>query len=243
MMVVLSLTQQPQRWFFDDLRPPAAALTDVPSGECLAEPTYAIYKPRNVLSAAGHDTQKRRTLTDIMLEAGVVPMAGHVGRLDFETSGLILVTAHGLLNRALINLPEVLEAYGGSPVTKRYELIVAGRHEPESPSIQRLAAPLTHRLNGRTYYSRPAVAVECRGAYVDERPSSEWRFFDSTAERARKHEQHGEIRRASKRLPSARELWHASRRAERQRAQQQQEEQQEQEEQEEQEEEQQHLHQ
>ena len=157
------------RWRVDDLRPPACSPADVPSGNCLDEPTYAIFKPRNVLSASGADAGRRRTLTDVMRDAGVPPLPGHVGRLDLETSGLILVTAHGLLNKALINWPDVLAAFDGEVVTKRYLLFVAGRHEPSSPRLTRLADPLTHQRNGRTYFSRSAVDVIHRGSYVDRR--------------------------------------------------------------------------
>ena len=65
--------------------------------DILSSTTYAIYKPRNVLSAAGPSAGKsgrknNPTLTDVMEAAGVRPLPGHVGRLDAETSGLILVT-------------------------------------------------------------------------------------------------------------------------------------------------------
>lgn len=194
------------RWLIDDFRPPAAAAADVPSGDCLEEPTYAIFKPRNVLSATGVDTskgQRRRTLTDVMVDAGVQPLPGHVGRLDLETSGLILVTAHGLLNNALINWPNVLEAYGGAAVTKRYSLRVAGRHEPASPQLASLSEPLIHRRNGRTFHSRAAVEVVHRRSYVDDRLPSEWRFFDATdVMRAEVAQQARAVR-----VPSARERW------------------------------------
>ena len=89
---------------------------DLPTGDALAEVTYALYKPRGVLSAVttearphnAHYTSvkvdsRRRTLTDLMVDAGVAPLPSHVGRLDVETSGLMLVTSHSLLLRALLN--------------------------------------------------------------------------------------------------------------------------------------------
>ena len=64
---------------------------------------YAIHKPRNVLSAAADrggvsaatdrggvsagGSSGHVTLTDIMIEAGVEPLTGHVGRLDYGTQG------------------------------------------------------------------------------------------------------------------------------------------------------------
>ena len=106
--MLISLLLEPRlRWPVGELRPPPAGFADVPSGNCLAETTYAVFKPRNVLSVAGRDPEgaDRATLTNIMVDAGVPPLSGHVGRLDYETSGLILVTAHGLLKQALINWP------------------------------------------------------------------------------------------------------------------------------------------
>ena len=73
---------------------------------------YAIHKPRNVLSAVSDANPNRRTLTDVMVAAGVTPLPGHVGRLDAETSGLMLVTDDTLLLRAMLQWPEVVEAYG-----------------------------------------------------------------------------------------------------------------------------------
>ncbi|HRQ25215.1 MAG TPA: pseudouridine synthase, partial [Anaerolineales bacterium] len=61
-------------------------------------PTYiALYKPRNVLSAAeGQDD--RRTVRDL------IPVEGHlyqVGRLDYDSEGLILMTNDGELTNKL----------------------------------------------------------------------------------------------------------------------------------------------
>ena len=65
--------------------------------------TYAVHKPRGVLSAAGATDDGQRTLTDVMRKAGVAPIPGHVGRLDAQTSGLILVTNDSSLYRAISN--------------------------------------------------------------------------------------------------------------------------------------------
>ena len=108
-------------------------------------PTYAIYKPRGVLSRTG--TDNRRTLTDLMVTAGLKPLSKHVGRLDFETGGLILVTADALLLEAALSMPgaislrcppppagpeENLNAAGTEipfqPLAKTYELLLAGRY-------------------------------------------------------------------------------------------------------------------
>ena len=69
--------------------------TPLPKAEAL---TYiALYKPRNVLSAAeGQDD--RQTVRDL------IPLEGHlypVGRLDFDSEGLILMTNDGVLTNKL----------------------------------------------------------------------------------------------------------------------------------------------
>lgn len=143
----------------------------LPALDPLASTTYAIYKPRNVLSAAGAASSGRKnypTLTDIMVNAGVPPLPGHVGRLDAETSGLILVTANSLLLRAVLNWPDVLEAHGGRPLSKKYELLLAGHHPPESTALASIGEPLTHSRGGETFHSDAAVAVEHLGCFRDD---------------------------------------------------------------------------
>ena len=129
--------------------------------ECSAI-TYAIHKPRGVLSAARDANPHRRTLTDVMVSAGVEPLPGHVGRLDLETSGLILVTADGLLLEAALNIPR--PGVTGSQATtvslkKTYELLLAGRHAPDSLALRDLGEPLTHQRGGREYHSDAAASV------------------------------------------------------------------------------------
>lgn len=197
---------------------------DLPSGDCLAETTYAIYKPRNVLSATRptgehvrHQESQLRgkwvCLTDVMLDAGVHPLPGHIGRLDADTSGLILVTSHSMLNRALVAQEEVLAAYGGRSAEKRYELLLAGRHETNSPLLATLAQPLVHQRNGRTYYSDAAVGVEHRGTFEDSRTIAEFARIDlSRHDEERVAEA---VRTVALRPQTARNAWHAQRRARR----------------------------
>lgn len=82
--------------------------------------TYiALYKPRNVLSAAeGQDD--RRTVRDL------VPVEGHlypVGRLDFDSEGLILMTNDGELTNKLTH-----PRYGHE---KEYRVLLARRPDDE----------------------------------------------------------------------------------------------------------------
>ena len=141
----------------------------------LSETVYALHKPRNVVSAVGDNLPIGRrgkrcqypTLTDVMLDAGVEPLTGHAGRLDAETSGLILITSDSLLLRAILGWSQVLDAFGGTVVTKRYSLLLAGRHPPDSPQLASLSEPLTHQRGRKEYYSDGAVSVEHRGCFVD----------------------------------------------------------------------------
>ncbi len=69
----------------------------LPKTESLSLTYIALYKPRNVLSAAeGHD--EREVVRDL------IPIEGHlypVGRLDFDSEGLILMTNDGELTNKL----------------------------------------------------------------------------------------------------------------------------------------------
>ena len=135
--------------------------------ECSAV-TYAIHKPRGVLSAARDANPHRRTLTDVMVAAGVEPLPGHVGRLDLETSGLILVTADGLLLEAALGIPRpgVTDSeVASASLTKTYELLLAGRHAPDSPVLRDLGEPLTHQRGGREFHSDAAVGVRHLRSY------------------------------------------------------------------------------
>ena len=127
--------------------------------ECSAV-TYAIHKPRGVLSAASDADPDRRTLTDVMIAAGVAPLPGHIGRLDLETSGLILVTADSLLLEAALGIPRAgIEPAADSALTKTYGLLLAGRHAPDSPALRSLGEPLTHQRDGREFHSDAAEGV------------------------------------------------------------------------------------
>ncbi len=87
----------------------------LPKIEALTLTYIALYKPRNVLSAAeGHDD--RETVRDL------IPLDGHlypVGRLDWDSEGLILMTNDGELTNKLTH-----PRYGHE---KEYRVLVARR--------------------------------------------------------------------------------------------------------------------
>lgn len=81
--------------------------------------TYiALYKPRNVISAS--EDQERQTVRDL------IPVEGHlypVGRLDFDSEGLILMTNDGDLTNKLTH-----PRYGHE---KEYRVLLARRPDEE----------------------------------------------------------------------------------------------------------------
>ncbi len=91
----------------------------------------ALYKPRNVLSAAeGQDD--RKTVRDL------IPVEGHlypVGRLDFDSEGLILMTNDGELTNKLTH-----PRYGHE---KEYRVLLARRPDSEQLAAWRRGVVLT----------------------------------------------------------------------------------------------------
>ena len=60
---------------------------------------FILHKPRDVLTSRD-DSTGRATVYDCVSEAGFAPV-GHVGRLDYETTGLLLFTDDSQLNLAI----------------------------------------------------------------------------------------------------------------------------------------------
>lgn len=88
-----------------------------------------------------------------MLDAGFSPMAGHVGRLDVQTSGVILVTADSALHRAILHQPDKSD---GVELTKEYTLLLLGQHRSGSHAIASLAEPLTFSRSSSLVYADAA---------------------------------------------------------------------------------------
>ncbi|MGC8856389.1 MAG: pseudouridine synthase [Anaerolineae bacterium] len=116
--------------------------------------TYiAIYKPRGVISAAeGQDD--RPTIRDL------IPVAGHlypVGRLDFDSEGLVLMTNDGDLTNKLTH-----PRYGHE---KEYRVLLARRPDEEQLDAWRRGVVLEDG-----YRTAPAIvrfeSTEGRGAWV-----------------------------------------------------------------------------
>lgn len=82
--------------------------------------TYLFYKPRGVISTA-HDDKGRKTVVDFFEE---IPYRLYpIGRLDYDTSGLLLMTNDGKLANLLMH-PK-------NEVPKVYVAKIKGKLEPE----------------------------------------------------------------------------------------------------------------
>ena len=79
----------------------------------------------------------RLTIVDVLRANAIEPTeVSAVGRLDYETSGLLLCTSDGMLNQR-VRAKEVR-------VAKVYALDVAGRVETSAPALARMREPLDY---------------------------------------------------------------------------------------------------
>ena len=126
---------------------------------------FMLNKPPGCITAR-RDWQDRSTVYDHV--PGHFPDLPHVGRLDYNTEGLLLFTDDGRLQQALLNRgyagaadPEEVE-----PIEKVYHVKVKALLKPDDPVIKRLEEPLEFEP-GR--FTQPA----CTG-WVAPRSSCTW---------------------------------------------------------------------
>jgi pseudouridine synthase len=100
-----------------------------------------LYKPRGVVSTRS-DPQRRTTVIDLLARAGLTGYFYPVGRLDFDTEGLILVTNDGAFAQAI--------AHPSAGLARTYEAQVAG--VPAARDLERLRRGV--EIDGRR--TRPA---------------------------------------------------------------------------------------
>jgi 23S rRNA pseudouridine2605 synthase len=100
-----------------------------------------VFKPRGFVTTRS-DPQKRRTIMELL--AGVREYVYPVGRLDYDSEGLLLVTNDGDLAAALTHPRHEVE--------REYRVVVAG--VPDDRALQKLARGVV--LDGRR--TSPAVA-------------------------------------------------------------------------------------
>ncbi|WP_188934264.1 pseudouridine synthase [Puia dinghuensis] len=105
---------------------------------------YIVYKPFQVMSQFS-STEGKRTLKDFF------PVPGDcypVGRLDFDSEGLLILTNDAALNNRLLN-PQFAHE-------REYWVQVEGAITPAA--IRQLEAGVTIAVDGKPYRTRPAVA-------------------------------------------------------------------------------------
>ena len=122
-----------------------------PLGKAARTQLYRLHKPAGTLTTE-RDPKGRRTVFDL-LPAGL-PRLNAVGRLDYNTEGLLLLTNDGELKRAL-ELPK-------NAVERRYRARVFG--EVEQARLERLAEGLT--IDGINYRSIDASLDRRSGRYA-----------------------------------------------------------------------------
>ncbi len=97
---------------------------------------YLMYKPRGVVSTRS-DPQQRETVVDVLAKAGVRGYFYPVGRLDYDSEGLILLTNDGALAEHVLHPKHELE--------RAYEARVLGI--PDARDLARLARGIV--IDGR----------------------------------------------------------------------------------------------
>lgn len=98
------------------------------------KPVYIkLYKPRGYLTALGKDRFGKKTLTDLFQEIGLKEKVFPVGRLDYDSEGLLILTNDGDFANILVHPKyEVKKVYhlklSGSVDTERLERFKRGTY-------------------------------------------------------------------------------------------------------------------
>ncbi|CAN0362828.1 unnamed protein product [Ectocarpus sp. 6 AP-2014] len=124
---------------------------------------FMLHKPRGCVTSTVDDTGRGRpTVYDVAKAAGV-PNFGPVGRLDFDTSGVLLFTDDYKLKKAISSPTYKGKAAVGTvpSMEKVYHLLVAGTITPEDKGMDLLQEPLhfSRKLDGPGgSWTKPAEA-------------------------------------------------------------------------------------
>jgi 23S rRNA pseudouridine2605 synthase len=111
---------------------------------------FVLHKPRGCITARA-DFEDRPLVYDHVPPH--YPRLPHVGRLDFNTEGLLLFTDDGRLGQALTN-PGFSGEAEAAPVEKVYEVKVRGVLEPDDHRIELLGRPLAFNSGHTTAPAR-----------------------------------------------------------------------------------------
>lgn len=128
---------------------------------------YIVYKPFQVLSQFSSQ-EGRATLNDLFtLPADVYP----VGRLDFDSEGLLILTNDRRLNHRLLDPAFAHE--------REYWVQVEGTITPEA--LHQLEKGVTITIDGKPYTTRPAKARPIAPAVPDRNPPIRYRAHIPTS--------------------------------------------------------------
>jgi len=106
---------------------------------------YILNKPLETITTTG--TDNRRTVMDLFkVEANLKKTLFPVGRLDYETGGLLIVTNDGNFSHKLLN-PK-------SKIEKEYHVLVRGKVSPTD--IHELERGVTIEVKEQMYKTQPA---------------------------------------------------------------------------------------
>lgn len=97
---------------------------------------YLMYKPRGVVSTRS-DPQNRLTVIEVLSKAGIRGYFYPVGRLDYDSEGLIILTNDGAFAEKVTHPKHELE--------RAYEVVVTG--VPDARDLDRLSRGIV--INGR----------------------------------------------------------------------------------------------
>jgi 23S rRNA pseudouridine2605 synthase len=118
---------------------------------------FILHKPPGCLSAR-RDYLDRPTVYDHIPPH--YPKLGHVGRLDFNTEGLLLFTDDGRLNQALLNK----EFGDAEPIEKVYHVKLKGILAETDWGIEHLKEPLQFEPGRYTEAARGVRVLEYRAS-------------------------------------------------------------------------------
>lgn len=136
---------------------------------------FILNKPSGCISATW-DHRKRSIIYDHV--PNWYPKIGHVGRLDYNTEGLMLFTDDGRLHQALLNKSFSGLALNHSPIEKVYNVKVRPILPPDSPIFEELVKPLI--------YPDGTITSPAKARWLLDRARSSW--IEITITEGRNHQ-------------------------------------------------------
>lgn len=112
---------------------------------------FMMNKPAGCITAR-RDFESRQTVYDHV--PAHFPLLAHVGRLDYNTEGLLLFTDDGRLAQALLNKQFAADAGAVDVIEKVYHVKIKGVLEDDDPRLPLLAEPLEHKSGQFTQAAR-----------------------------------------------------------------------------------------